>query len=72
MTQSENIKKWLEARRAVLNLKGLEQSAGLPSSTLKNFLRGERGLPEHHEVNLVEFLAMLGYEPSRPSPKNGS
>jgi hypothetical protein len=63
MTQSEQIKKWLEARRGFLNLKGLEESAGLPTSTLKHFLRGERGLPEHHEVNLVAFLATLGYEP---------
>jgi hypothetical protein len=63
MTQSESIKKWLEARRGLLNLKGIEESAGLPTSTLKNFLRGERGLPAAHEVNLARFLATLGYEP---------
>jgi hypothetical protein len=63
ITQSENIKRWLEAQRGLLNLKGLEKSAGLPTSTLKNFLRGERGLPAAHEVNLVRFLATLGYEP---------
>jgi hypothetical protein len=62
-SESENIKKWLKARRGLLNLKGIEESAKMPTSTLKNFLRGERGLPEHHEVNLVAFLATLGYEP---------
>jgi hypothetical protein len=63
MTQAENIKKWLEARRGLLNLKGIEESAGIPTSTLKNFLRGERGLPEHHEVVISKLLATIGYEP---------
>jgi hypothetical protein len=62
-SESKNIKKWLEARRGLLNLKGIEESANIPVSTLKNFLRGERGLPSAHEVVLVEFLATLGYEP---------
>jgi hypothetical protein len=66
-SESENIKQWLEARRGLLNLKGIEESAKIPTSTLKNFLRGERGLPAAHEVNLVRFLTTLGYEPIQTS-----
>jgi 1,2-phenylacetyl-CoA epoxidase catalytic subunit len=70
--ESENIKKWLVDRRGLLNLKGIEESAYIPVSTLKNFLRGERGLPSAHEVNLVRFLATLGYEPVQTSKQKQS
>lgn len=65
MTETDHLKQWLSTpeRRAMINIRGIEKTCGLPENILKNWLQGSQGLAEHHLDNLVRMLQLLGYKP---------
>ena len=62
--ETDNLKEWLSTpeRRGMLNIRGIERTCDLPFGTLKQWLRGSQGLPQHHLDNLVRMLSLLGYQ----------
>ncbi len=65
MTESDHVKEFLSGtRRELISINKLEKLADIPAGTLKFFLNGKRGLPDHHLQNIVRFLLLVGYQPA--------
>ena len=55
------IKDYIRANGDILSIKAVENRAGLAQNTLRNFLNGQRGLPEHHLAPIENVLRNFGF-----------
>lgn len=62
MGEIDSIKAYFnESRLHLLNIKGINEAAGLPPKTLDHFIAGRRSLNEEHIKKLLPVLERLGY-----------
>jgi hypothetical protein len=66
MTETENILIWWEespTRQEIISINAMEKKIEVSRGTIQHFLKRRRALPEHHLINLVRILILIGYTP---------
>ena len=57
----QRVIEWFKDHPAV-SVRQIESIAGMPSSTLAKYLKGERGLPKRHHESLMQVITNYGFE----------
>lgn len=63
--ETDHLRTWFSAFGKALNRSGLEIELQLPHRTIRHWLAGEQGLPEHHQPKVLAWARFFGYDPSR-------
>lgn len=59
---SQTILQYFERNGSCLNVRGIENTAGLPPKTLDHFLKGRRPLNEDAAKKIIAVLKQLAYK----------
>ena len=59
---SKTILQYFEKNSSCLNVRGIENAAGLPPKTLDHFLKGRRTLNEEAAKKIVAVLKQLSFK----------
>jgi len=60
----DHLKEYLISFGRVLNVSGLEIRLNIPHRTLRDWIKGKQGLPDHHLEKVLEWAKCYGYKPS--------
>lgn len=65
MTSPDHLRTYFQSFGPALNIAGLEVRLGLPIRTLRDWMKGKRGLPEHHLAKVAAWARWFGYDENR-------